>query len=60
MTTYATPTPTQAALAYDDIHEARLLLDHEREFGRLLGRLEAVVLMALSAGAGVCVWLVMA
>lgn len=57
-----TPRDNQAALAYDDIAEARATLADEfergHELGRLQGRLEAVVLMALSACAGICVWLV--
>lgn len=60
--TYTTPISTQAALAADDIAEARSVLsevyDRGHAYGRLQGRLEAVVLMMLSAMAGVCVWVV--
>ena len=42
----------------DDIREARETLEAEFERGRLLGRLEAFVVMAAAAMAAACVWLV--
>lgn len=60
---FTSPRATDMAIEYDNLREARATLADAYEWGhdagRLQGRLEAVVLMALSACAGACVWLVM-
>lgn len=60
---YALPRATEQAIEADHVREARTTLadEYERghEAGRLVGRLEAVVLTAIGAAAGLCVWLVL-
>lgn len=60
--TYITPRDNDAAVEFDHVREARLTLadEYERgfEFGRVLGRLEAIVGIVIGAAAGICLWLV--